>query len=152
MGLFYGVVMLAVTTYQALSIPEERRGSLYAWIAVAYVLPQLSIVPLSEFLISSISVQAFLALAPAVAAATFLISKKLPKLKNFSKESKVNSESVLRKTAFRQTRFKGGNSAFSQQWAAGERSVKGFWLLFYTFNGLFNTSHTVYAGFIRSEV
>ncbi len=157
MGLFYGVVMLAVTTYQALSIPEERRGSLYAWIAVAYVLPQLSIVPLSEFLISSISVQAFLALAPAVAAATFLISKNLPKLKNFSKESKVNSESGSQENSLSPDQdSKGAFPASSQQWGSwGEMvRVKGFWPLVLTLLtwSFVNTSTLQYMpAFIRSR-
>lgn len=45
-GAFWGISMVPISSYQGLSIPADRRGSAYAWIAVAYVLPQITLFPL----------------------------------------------------------------------------------------------------------
>ena len=67
MGLFYGVAMVAVTAYQTAAIPAAVRGQVFAWIAVAYVLPQITVMPLGDFFLSRGGTELYLALAPVLA-------------------------------------------------------------------------------------
>ncbi len=67
MGLFYGVAMVAVTAYQTAAIPAAVRGRVFAWIGVAYVLPQITVMPLGDFFLTRGQTGAYLALAPALA-------------------------------------------------------------------------------------
>jgi MFS family permease len=145
-GLFYGIVMVAVTTYQALSIPSERRGSLYAWIAIAYVLPQLSVLPLSEFFLSKVGTFAFLTLAPIIAIATFAVSKQLPRLKDLKKESKETEDTYLTQSSSEQ----------EENWGSWKEMfyVPGFWPLVLTLLSwsFLNSSTLQYMpAFIRSR-
>lgn len=145
-GLFYGIVMVAVTTYQALSIPSERRGSLYAWIAIAYVLPQLSVLPLSEFFLSKVGTFAFLTLAPIIAIATFAVSKQLPRLKDLKKESKETEDTYLTQSSSEQ----------EENWGSWKEMfyVPGFWPLMLTLLSwsFLNSSTLQYMpAFIRSR-
>jgi MFS family permease len=64
MGFCFGVAMVALTAYQAMSIPEAVRGSAFGWIAVAYVLPQLTVLPLGDFFLASRQELLFYGLAP----------------------------------------------------------------------------------------
>ncbi len=72
MGFCFGVAMVALTAYQAMAIPESVRGSAFGWIAVAYVLPQLTVVPLGDFFLASSRELFFYALAPLSGGMAFL--------------------------------------------------------------------------------
>ncbi len=64
MGFCFGVAMVALTAYQSMAIPEEVRGSAFGWIAVAYVLPQLTVLPLGDFFLASRGELLFYGLPP----------------------------------------------------------------------------------------
>ena len=74
MGLFYGVAMVAVTAYQTAAIPAAVRGKVFAWIGVAYVLPQITVMPLGDFFLTRGWTWEYLALAPALALGCLLAS------------------------------------------------------------------------------
>lgn len=59
MGFFWGVAMVGVSSYQSLAVPPERRGSAFALVSMAYVLPQLTLFVLVERFISLGYVQFF---------------------------------------------------------------------------------------------
>jgi len=77
-GVFWGISMVAISSYQGLSIPAARRGSAYAWIAVAYVLPQVTLFPLADWFASSRMLIGYFMLAAAVEAAIVLVAAPLP--------------------------------------------------------------------------
>ena len=52
LGMVGGVAMVAISTFQGLVIPEEKRGPLFAIMGIAYVLPQITVVPLGEWLLN----------------------------------------------------------------------------------------------------
>ena len=80
-GVFWGISMVAISSYQGLSIPAARRGSAYAWIAVAYVLPQVTLFPLADWFASSRMLTAYFLLAAAVEAAIVMVAAPLPPLR-----------------------------------------------------------------------
>ncbi|HPE67139.1 MAG TPA: MFS transporter, partial [Synergistales bacterium] len=80
-GVFWGISMVAISSYQGLSIPAARRGSAYAWIAVAYVFPQVTLFPLADWFASSRMLTAYFLLAAAVEAAIVLVAAPLPPLR-----------------------------------------------------------------------
>ncbi len=63
-GCCFGMVLVAIMAYQALIIPIEQRGSIYAWVGIAYVLPQLIVIPPAEFLITAGRFDIYMAMAP----------------------------------------------------------------------------------------
>ena len=77
-GVFWGISMVAISSYQGLSIPAARRGSAYAWIAVAYVLPQVTLFPLADWFASSRILIGYFMLAAVVEAAVVLVASPLP--------------------------------------------------------------------------
>ena len=79
-GAFWGISIVAISSYQGLSIPEEKRGSAYAWVAVAYVLPQITLFPLLDWFVSSNMLVAYFLAAAAVEAAIVLVAFPLPPL------------------------------------------------------------------------
>ena len=80
-GGFYGVYMVGLTAYQALVIPPDIRGAAFALVSVGYVMPQLTVVPGADFLLSRGWLGVYLAQAPlwgfACAAAAFLVPREL---------------------------------------------------------------------------
>jgi len=78
MGISFSVAMVAVSSYQALMIPLEKRGSAYAWIGAAYALPQLTVFPLGDFFLSGGGYVPFVLLAPLMALLCLVSSWQLP--------------------------------------------------------------------------
>lgn len=121
MGFFYGIVMVAITTYQALSIPADRRGRLYAWIAIAYVLPLVTILPIAEFSLSRMGTSFYLILAPLLVLALIFSTKYLPRLAELEHSAEDDSPFPH-------------NRNQAQQWGSWKEmfSVPGFWPLMAT--------------------
>ena len=76
-GACYGVFMVGLTAYQALVIPPDIRGAAFALVSVGYVMPQITVVPGADFLLSRGWLGAYLMQAPlwgfACAASAFLV-------------------------------------------------------------------------------
>ncbi len=81
-GVFWGISMVAISSYQGLTIPAGRRGSAYAWIAVAYVSPQIALFPLVDWFVSSNMLIAYFLAAAAVEAAIVIAAFPLPPLEH----------------------------------------------------------------------
>ena len=79
-GAFWGISMVAISSYQGLSIPADKRGSAYAWVAVAYVFPQIILFPLVDWFVSSNMLIAYFLAAAAVEAAIVIVAFPLPPL------------------------------------------------------------------------
>ncbi len=77
-GLAYGLYMVALTALQARIVPPEARGKDYAVISVGYVLPQLTVLPLSEALILSGRIETYEWLVPLLAVASLAAVFPLP--------------------------------------------------------------------------
>lgn len=75
-GSLFGMAVVALMAYQALAVPIEKRGSFYAWIGVAYVAPQLAVIPPAEFLIAIGRLDLYLGMVPlfALLAAIFVLT------------------------------------------------------------------------------
>lgn len=52
LGMVGGIAMVAISTFQGLVIPESQRGPLFAILGIAYVLPQITVVPLGEWFLN----------------------------------------------------------------------------------------------------
>lgn len=68
-GIAYGIFMVGMTAYQALVVPPEERGTAFAAISVGYVLPQMTVVPLGDWVFRGGHPVAFLILIPMLALA-----------------------------------------------------------------------------------
>ncbi len=79
-GFLFGMAVVALTTYQAFVIPVKQRGSSYAWIGIAYVAPQLAVLPPAEWFITQGRIDLYLGLAPLFALLTLLFVIPLPPL------------------------------------------------------------------------
>ena len=77
-GAFWGISVVAISSYQGLSIPADRRGSAFAWASIAYVFPQVTLFPLADWFASSGMLLAFFALGAAVEAAIVPAGLPLP--------------------------------------------------------------------------
>ncbi len=77
-GVFWGISMVAISSYQGLTIPAAKRGSAYAWIAVAYVFPQVTLFPLVDWFASSGMIVAYFLSAAIVEAAIVFVAFPLP--------------------------------------------------------------------------
>ncbi|MBN1333652.1 MAG: MFS transporter, partial [Synergistales bacterium] len=78
MGIFFSVAMVSVSSYQAMIIPLEKRGSAYAWIGAAYALPQLTVFPLGDLFLSGGGYVPYVLLAPLMAFFCLACSFMLP--------------------------------------------------------------------------
>lgn len=67
MGLFFSVFVVAMTAYQALSVPEELRGASFALVTIGSVFPLFTVVPFSDFLLRRGASTIFLAMPPVAA-------------------------------------------------------------------------------------
>lgn len=52
LGMAGGIAMVAISTFQGLVIPESQRGPLFAILGIAYVLPQITVIPVGEWLLN----------------------------------------------------------------------------------------------------
>ena len=77
-GSLFGMAVIALMAHQALVVPVEQRGSIFAWIGVAYVAPQLTMIPPAEFFITSGRLDLYLGMAPLFALLTFIFAFTLP--------------------------------------------------------------------------
>lgn len=91
-GVFWGISMVAISSYQGISIPADRRGSAYAWIAVAYVFPQVTLFPLADWFASSGMLMAYFLLAVAVEAAIVVVAAPLPAVGRADGENEAPKE------------------------------------------------------------
>ena len=87
-GIFYGIFMVAISAYEAFIIPEEKRGCLYGWLAVSYVLPQLFVFPFVDVIVQKGMLPIYFSLIPlfSFVAAGLVVS--LPDLGNLSENQK----------------------------------------------------------------
>lgn len=77
-GFLFGMAVVALTTYQAFAIPVKQRGSTFAWIGIAYVAPQLVVLPAAEWFVTRGRIDLYMGLAPLFALLTFLFALALP--------------------------------------------------------------------------
>ena len=77
-GFLFGMAVVTLTTYQAFAIPVKQRGSTFAWIGIAYVAPQLVVLPLAEWFVTRGRIDLYMGLAPLFALLTFLFALALP--------------------------------------------------------------------------
>ncbi len=80
LGAGFGLCMVSITAHQALSFPEETRGNAFSLIALAYVIPQISIFPLSDLLLSSGWDLGYLVILPVLAGLTVITAFYVPDL------------------------------------------------------------------------
>jgi ACDE family multidrug resistance protein len=73
----FSVFVVAMTTYQAISVPEEIRGASFALVTIGSVFPLFTVVPFSDFLLRTGSSVLFLSMPPIAAAACLLLSVRL---------------------------------------------------------------------------
>jgi MFS family permease len=78
LGSLLGMAAVALMAYQALIVPVKQRGSIYAWIGIAYVAPQLTVIPPAEFFITNGRLDLYLGMAPLFALLTFIFVFTLP--------------------------------------------------------------------------
>jgi len=79
-GTAYGLCMVALTAFQAMVIPEEGRGSAFSWIAAGYVLPQLFLLPLLDWVFALGFTSPYFWIIPLLAAACVLVAWITPDL------------------------------------------------------------------------
>ena len=77
-GFLFGMAVVALTTYQAFAIPVKQRGSTFAWFGIAYVAPQLVVLPAAEWFVTRGRIDLYMGLAPLFALLTFLFALALP--------------------------------------------------------------------------
>lgn len=65
-GMCYGIIYVAATTWEELVVTPEDRGRLFGYFCLASIMPQFIIVPISEFLIDTGLENAFMLLSTAI--------------------------------------------------------------------------------------
>lgn len=78
LGMVGGIAMVAISTFQGLVIPESQRGPLFAILGIAYVLPQITVVPLGEWLLNQNLEIAYLLLPAILTVTATLAGRGLP--------------------------------------------------------------------------
>lgn len=86
MGVSFSISMIAVSSYQSLAVPVETRGRLFGWIATAYVLPQVLLLPVWEYQIAHGHFISYLAFPPLLAILAGAVSFFLPKISRTDRE------------------------------------------------------------------
>lgn len=89
MGSAFGIFVVALTTYQALVIPEEIRGLAFAMITLGSLSCLFTVVPMADWLLAHNQVTLFLAAPVVMAALCVVLSFSLPPL-----SEKLRSEGV----------------------------------------------------------
>ncbi len=72
MGVGYSIFMVALTTYQALSVSESKRGLAFVLVSVGSLIPMFTVVPLTDYLVRN-DLGRFYYLLPIGAAALSLL-------------------------------------------------------------------------------
>jgi MFS family permease len=80
MGGAYGVFIVALTTYQALVIPEEARGAAFAIVTLGALFCLFTVVPLADWLLRHRLPSLFLTIPLCAAALCVVLSYRLPPL------------------------------------------------------------------------
>jgi MFS family permease len=80
MGCFYGIFVVALSTYQSLVIPEPVRGKAFAIISIGSLSCLFTVVPLAEWLLSRGAASLFLAIPVGMSALCALLSLHLPQV------------------------------------------------------------------------
>ena len=105
MGFSFGILIVALTTYQSLVIPEESRGVAFAYISIGSLGCLLTVVPLADFLLSNSYEKLFLSLPIVAAAICLILSAKLPQLPENVKKTAENQEWGSWKELYENTPF-----------------------------------------------
>lgn len=74
-GLGFSSFVVGVVSYQAIAIPQEKRGFSFSLVTVGSILPIATLVPLTEWLISKDTGTLFLWIAPAIGLACLLVGR-----------------------------------------------------------------------------
>ncbi len=78
LGAVGGISMVAISTLQGLVIPESQRSRLFAILGVAYVLPQLTVIPAGEWLLNRDMASLYLLLPVGLTLAAAVAGRGLP--------------------------------------------------------------------------
>lgn len=78
LGAVGGIAMVAVSTLQGLVIPEKQRGRLFAIMGIAYVIPQLTVIPVGEWLLDGGRTWLYLMLPMLLTLSASAVSRGLP--------------------------------------------------------------------------
>jgi MFS family permease len=78
-GMGFGTFMVALTTLQCLLVPDEIRGSAFAWTGVGSIASLFTIMPLCEYLVRNGHYGLYLGMAPGLALLAFLTARNLPR-------------------------------------------------------------------------
>jgi MFS family permease len=105
MGCSFGIFIVALTTYQSLIIPEERRGVVFAYISIGSLGCLVTVVPLSDFLLSHSYENLFLSLPIIAAVSCMILAIKLPQLPENVKKTAENQEWGTWKELYQNTPF-----------------------------------------------
>ena len=92
MGISFGTLVVALTTYQSLVIPEESRGVAFAYISIGSLGCLFTVVPLSDLLLSHSYEKLYLCLPVIAALFCVILSIKLPPLPDNIKSSTETRE------------------------------------------------------------
>lgn len=77
-GVGFGCSLVALTTLQSLVVPDEIRGSAFAWTTIGSIASMFTILPVCEFLVHSGHYSLYLWTAPCLALAAGLVVSTLP--------------------------------------------------------------------------
>ncbi len=82
MGVGYSIFMVALTTYQALSVAESKRGLAFVLVSVGSLVPMFTVVPLTDYLVRNDLGQFYYLLPIAAAAVSLFLALRLRPAKN----------------------------------------------------------------------
>ncbi|GHT02468.1 hypothetical protein AGMMS50276_32400 [Synergistales bacterium] len=86
MGAAFSVFVVALTTYQSISIPEEKRGMIFALVTIGSLACLFTVVPLVDILLQNGHDTLFLAIPVSMAALCVAMSRYLPPAPKISKD------------------------------------------------------------------
>lgn len=80
MGCAFGIFVVALTTYQALAVPDEKRGSFFALITVGSLACLFTVIPLADWFLAKRLTSLFLVIPLVMSSLCLLLSFSLPQL------------------------------------------------------------------------
>jgi len=92
MGCSFGTFIVALTTYQSLTVPEESRGVTFAYISIGSLACLVTVVPLADLFLSLSFEKLFLSLSMMTAVLCLILSIKLPPLPDKVKSATENKK------------------------------------------------------------
>ena len=105
MGCSFGIFIVALTTYQSLIIPEERRGVVFAYISIGSLGCLVTVVPLADLLLSHSFENLYLSLPIIAASICLILLIRLPQLPENVKKTAENQEWGTWKELYQNTPF-----------------------------------------------